>query len=61
MVVFQPSNSGSYINACASINVYVGDEMDTQIEPLSDDEDSMRATDQEYDSSDSKSIQDTYQ
>ena len=31
--------------------------MNTKTEPLSDDEDSMYATDQEYNSSDSKSIQ----
>ena len=31
--------------------------MNTQIEPLSDDEDSTYATDREYDSSDSKSNQ----
>ena len=39
--------------ACMSINVYGCDEMNTQIEPRSDDEDSTYATDQEYDSSES--------
>ena len=41
--------------ACVSINVYGCDEMNTQIEPLSDDEDSTYATEKEYNSHESKS------
>ena len=40
------------LDACTSVNVYGYDEMNTQIEPQSDNEDSTYATDQEYDSSD---------
>ena len=47
-------------NPFICIIVYGRDEMNTQIESLSDDEDSMYATDQEYNSSASESSQGCY-